>query len=427
MPSASLNSGGKIDLRPARRPDRMRIPLYPLSGSFSYKVAARSFYSKWSALHDLVCGAFEASAQQVILADSGTAALIQWLEWLQLQYGSSLTIALPSFFCDDVALAIQNIGINIVLLELSETLQISHASLDFAIRQGCNILLWPNYFGYRLRDQSVLKKARENAMLVVFDEAHTFPPARPCSYELPQQITLFSFGPYKPLAGNGGGGMYFPDPIMASSVNRFIAKKRSSRRPTWAAILDDAKRVIRVRVVWTSHKLATRLGIIRSWPISGPMPRVPDIPISALTHYQSEAAVLRWRMRCEAMHAHSEYVATLQAEVLNLWSPLRVRTLDPTCDVPLMFAVRVPSRFRYSLSEVLAAQGIQTTWLYYPLHRLAPFKDCPCEPTPVSDEWASELLILPCQWTHTMLRMRINTKDLEVAMKWLMTDEETCS
>ena len=120
------------------------------------------------------------------------------------------------------------------------------------------------------------------------------------------------------------------------------------------------------------------------------------------------------------MPAHSEYVATLQDEVLKLWSPLPVRMLDPTRDVPAMFVVRVPSRFRDSLSEVLRTQGIETTWHYDPLHRFAAFEDCPCEPMPVSDQLASELLVLPCQWGHTKLRLRINAPDLETAMKRLM-------
>lgn len=421
-------SNVSIDLRPNRDPDRVRIPLYPFTGSFPYKSAAKSFYSKSFVLNDLVCGAFGASAQQVVLGDTGTAVLIHWLEWLRLQNGGCLTVALPSFFCADTALAIRDSGIRIVLLDLSEALHLSHASVDFAIQQGCNVLIWPNYFGYRLRDQNVLKKARENTVLVVFDEAHTFPPAGPCSYDLPQEITLFSFGPNKPLAGNGGGGMYFPDRTMASSVTRFIESRRSSR--VWAAILDDAKSVIRTRVRWTSYEHAVRLGLNRPWPIdqrSDPAPRFADAPFPALNHYQSEVSLLRWRMRREAMPAHAEHVATLQAEVLRLWSPLLVSMLDPTCDVPAIFTVRVPSRYRYSLSAAMAAQGIQTTWHYYPLHRLAPFRDCRCEPMPVSDQLASELLVLPCQWVHTTLGLRVNAQNLETAVKWLMTNEQHCS
>jgi dTDP-4-amino-4,6-dideoxygalactose transaminase len=419
-------SGGSdvsIDQRPTRRPDRMRIPLYPLTGSFPYKTAARSFYSKSSVLNDLVCSAFGASAQQVVLADSGTAVLIHWLEWLRLQNGGSLAVALPSFFCAETAVAIRDNGIRIVLLEISEALQFSHASVDFAIQQGCKVLIWPNYFGYRLRDQNVLKRARENAVLVVFDEAHTFPPAAPCSYELPKEITLFSFGPNKPLAGSGGGGMYFPDPMMASSVNRFIERKKSSRRPIWAAVLDDAKSVVQTRTIrWMSHKHAIRFGFDGARPInqpSGPVSRLSDAPVPALNPYQSEIAALRWRQRCEVMPAHSECVTNLQAEILKLWSPVHVRMLPPTCDVLAMFAVRIPSQLRYKLSVALAAQGIQTTWYYYPLHRLAPFQDCPCEAMPVCDQLASELLVLPCQWIHTILRLRINTQDLEAAVKWV--------
>ena len=415
-PNISFDS---IDLRLNRHPDRVRIPLYPFTGSFPYKAAARSFYSKSSALNDLVCDAFGAPAQQVVLGDSGSAVLVYWLEWLQLQNGGSLTVALPSFFCADTAVAIRDNGIRIVLLELSEALHLSHASVDFAIQQGCNVLIWPNYFGYRLRDQNVLKKARDNAVLVVFDEAHTFPPARPCSYELPQEITLFSFGPNKPLAGNGGGGMYFPDSMMASSVNRFIEKKKSLHRPVWAAVLDDARDVIRTRVRWRSYQHAERLGFNRPWPIdqrSGSVSRLSDGPLPALNRYQSEVAALRWRQRCEVMPAYSECVTNLQAEILKLWSPVHVRMLTPTCDVPAMFAVRIPSQLRYKLSVALAAQGIQTTWYYYPLHRLAAFQEFPREAMPASDQLASELLMLPCHWVHTMLGLRIQIQDLKAAM-----------
>lgn len=424
----SHDVSASVDLRRNRHPDRMRIPLFPLTGAFPYKSAAKSFYPRSGALNNLVCGAFGASAQQAILGDCGTAVLIYWLEWVRIQNGGRLTVALPSFFCADTALAIRENGIQVVLLELSEALNLSQASVDFAIRQGCKVLLWPNYFGYRNHDQNGLKRARENGVCVVFDEAHTFPPARPRSYELPQEITLFSFGPNKPLAGNGGGGMYFPDPTMASAVNRFIESKESWHKPAWAAVLDDAKSVIRTRVRWASYQLSVRLNLNRAWPIDQgvPGPRLLDAPFPALNHLQSEIAAQRWQMRHEAMPAHSEYVATLQAEIRKRWDPLGARMMAPTCDVPAIFAVRVPLRIRYSLSVALAEQGIQTTWHYYPLHRLAPFQDCPCEPMPVSDQLASEILVLPCQWIHTTRRLVINVQNLESAVEWLFS-EHPCS
>lgn len=223
--------------------------------------------------------------------------------------------------------------------------------------------------------------------------------------------------------------MYFPDPAMASSVNRFIESKELWHKPTWAAVLDDAKSVIRTRVRWASYRHSVRLKLNRPWPpidrgsVAGP--RFLDAPFPALNHYQSQTAALRWQMRREAMPAHSEYVATLQAEIRKRWDPLGLRMMAPTCDVPAIFAVRVSSRFRYSLSVALAAQGIQTTWHYYPLHRLAPFQDCPREPMPVSDQLASEILVLPCQWIHTTLGLRINAENLQTAVEWL-TSEQPC-
>jgi dTDP-4-amino-4,6-dideoxygalactose transaminase len=426
--SGDENAG--VDLRRNRHPDRTRMPLYPFTGSISYKSAATSFYRKSGVLNNLICGAFGASAQQVLVGDCGTAVLIFWLEWARVQSRGHLAVALPSFFCADTALAIQENGVHVVLLELTETLNLSQASVDFAIQQGCKVILWPNYFGYRMHDQNALKRARENGVWVVFDEAHTFPPAEPCSYDLPQETTLFSFGPNKPLAGNGGGGMYFPDSAMARSVNRFIESKGARQRSTWAGVRDDAKGAIRTRVRWASYQYSVRLKLNRSWPPidrgSVSRPRLLDAPFPTLSHYQSQTAALRWQMRCKAMPAHSEYVATLQAEIRKRWEPLHVRMMARTCDVPTIFAVRVASRFRYSLSVALAAQGMQTTWCYYPLHRLAPFQDCPHEPMPVSDRLASEIFVLPCQWIHTTRRLMINARNLEAAVEWL-TNEQLCS
>lgn len=396
-----------IDLRDIKYPDcRVRMPLYPLAGSFSSKSAIRSFiYSKSSELKNLICCAFGTSTRQVLLGESGTTALVYWLEWLRLQNGGRLSVALPSFFCEETASAIRNQGVRIVLLEISEDLQLSHASVDFAIKQGCNVLIWPNYFGYRLRDQLVLKKARENSLLVVFDEAHTFPPAGPCFYISPQEITLFSFGVNKPLAGIGGGGMYFPDPAMAAQVSQFIQSRRSSRKSAFTAVLVDIKNVVHTRLRWISPRVVALIGSKRT---SSPVPRVSDAPFPALNHYHSEVAAARWSLRRETMPAHAEHVEALQAEILKLWNPLSVSMLPPTCDVPTMFTVRVSSRFRYSLAEALREQGIQTTWHFHPLHHLVSFQDCPREPMPVSDQLASELITLPCQWEHTMLGLKIN-------------------
>jgi len=393
-----------IDLQNIRYPDcPVRMPLYPLAGHFSGKSAIRSFfYSKSDVLNNLICCVFGSSAQQVLLGESGTATLVYWLEWLQLQNGGRLSVALPSFFCEETALAIRDQGSHIVLLELSEDLQLSHASIDFAIQHGCNVLIWPNYFGYRLRNQNILRKARENSILVVFDEAHTFPPAQPCSYELPQEITLFSFGVNKPLAGISGGGMYFPDPVMASQINNFIESKRRSWRSMFMAVTDDTKNVVYTRLRWISPQFAS---LIRPKHIASSVPHISDTPFPAMNHYHSEVAVARWRLRRETMPAHLEYVAVLQSEVLKLWSTFSVSMLSPTCDVPAMFTIRAPSKIRYSLSEALREQGIQTAWHFYPLHRLTSFQDCPREAMPVSDQLASEVLTLPCQWAHTMLKM----------------------
>ncbi len=202
--------------------------------------------------------------------------------------------------------------------------------------------------------------------------------------------------------------MYFPDPVMASQVNHFIESRRSSRRSILPAIRDDIKDVIHTRLRWISPQFVAFLGSKRS-VLSSPC---INAPFPALNHYHSEIAIARWKLRREAMPVHSENVAALQAEILKLWSPLSVSTLPPTCDIPTMFTVRVSSRFRYSLSEALRKKGIQTTWHFYPVHRLAYFQNCPRELMPVSDQLASELITLPCQWEHTMLRLKINPQHL---------------
>jgi hypothetical protein len=63
----SGNANSNVDLRRNRRPDRMQLPLYPVTGFFPYKTAVKAFYSKSGVLNDPVCDAFGASAQQVVL------------------------------------------------------------------------------------------------------------------------------------------------------------------------------------------------------------------------------------------------------------------------------------------------------------------------------------------------------------------------
>ncbi len=414
----------ELDLRLTKQPRHVTLPLYPFTGSFPSTGLRLLMNRNTPDLAVFIADCFGSGTDHVLLGSSGTAVLVYWLAWLREEYCPELAVALPSFFCAETVLAIAGTGIRVVLLDISEQLGYTGQSLDFAARSGCQVLIWPNYFGYRLRDNALLQQAENSGMLIVLDEAHTFPPAQPYAYTLPRGITLFSFACNKPLAAAGGGGLHFADREMAWGFKKFLRTKRRTRNSEFQCFVNECAEAVRNKIRWWNYTCAARLGLYRDHPAhrsasTGEEELFNLNLFPPLTPYQASMAAARWKMRQQCMTSYAEYVHNFATHILEAWQSIGVRVLTDVLDTPAIFAVRVPSALRYPLSAALAQLGIQTTWHYFPIHRLKAFAGCQAEPMPVSDQMASEILVLPCQWVHSALHLQLAPSVLAESLRLL--------
>lgn len=76
-------------------------------------------------------------------------------------------------------------------------------------------------------------------------------------------------------------------------------------------------------------------------------------------------------------------------------------------NLPSLVTLRVPAPRRYRDASALAHDPIQSTWYYYPLHRLSAFAHCVAKAMVHCEAMAAETPMLPCQWIHTEMSCRI--------------------
>lgn len=347
----------------------------------------------------------------VHLFHSGKEALAAYLGWLRKEHGIS-KVAMPAFCCPEVCAAVLNAGAKPVFLDFDSNWQLSKKSIEYARSRNCGAVIWPNLFGARHRPAERLKDIKDQGLVLIADEAQSFP--------LPDGVVtlgnvalLFSFGPTKRLAGIGGGAV-----CAAPGEEDFSAYvvKLATRRARSETIGKQVDQALLCRLRWRNNWLAEKLGVLPKLErnLSSLLERSEHIKahfsLEGLSDQQARIAVLNWLLMDEVSDIHREAYSHIASVIRSSLGNSAIQPLEGIAHHPSVLALRVPGPLRYAISKEFARRGIQTTWYYYPLNRISPWLQYESESTPNCDSFASEILVLPFQWTHTRLGLQISDK-----------------
>ena len=389
-----------MDTRFLPLPEKTAIPIYPALGSFTLPPIRDYRYR----LRSQIAGLFEADTSQILLAGSASKALCSYLTEKNKHRLAPLRIALPAYMCISMAQAITSAGCLPVFIDLDASLQIKAESIEFMVEQACSYIVWPNYFGPRTRSKVIAQKLHKAGILIIADEAQSFPfgveTIRAFTNQY-AQLALFSFGPSKPLAGIGGGGIYMPKPDAEFSK---LVQSPTVIRPQASNYRKQFIASIRQHLVWHHPRIARHTGFAQERGddvVEFLETTSRTISFSPITNTQAYVALhnLRQATNPQTIARHEHYLSKLRTS-LTTSQPTAWRFLENIEGAAAIVAIYLPHAKRRGIFELLASGGMQATWYFMPLNELPRYKSYPSEDTWQTREIAENIAIVAFQWRH---------------------------
>lgn len=336
----------------------------------------------------LLAAVFRVSPAEVRLTASGTAALR--LALASVRRADLDEVIVPTFACPNVAQAVLDEGMRPALCDVGTDLRLNPVTIERALTSRTVGVVAVRPFGL-VPDVSTF--CGERGLVLFDDAAQALPEPSVGGY-----ATILSFGPQKPLPIGRGGALIG---LSGQVQPRALTEARPS------ALRDTARRVAArtVRQYWSRG------------------PSVLGLAPTLRTHVPEAIETVDYTAPVEGMDATS---ARLLARALgasddayrteHISSFLEVlagkRSCQPLTDaretlrhgyLPLVCASRVKVAAR------LAARGLETSWLYYPLHRTKRYGAyARGRQLLVGDRLWRELLLVPCRpWLRGRVRDRV--------------------
>lgn len=354
-------------------PRAIRVPLHP--------AAPRLRATPGNTARDVLARVLDVDPRRVVVTSSGTAALRLALRGLGVDGGSGGEVVVPTFACGQVVQAVLDEGLRPVLADVGDDLCLTVSSVARATTRRTRAVVAVRAFGVA---PDVLGHCREAGLAVVDDAAQSLPTVRTGAAS-----TVLSFGPQKPVpAGVGGALVLGEGATVASHVP--VGDWRSTR------VRDAAVRG--VRRVWARGPAAVRLA-------PALLDRVPDAIeradySRACTLLPRAADPVVARALAATSSVATEERALVHARFADALSGSTTTRLHARSAQHLRHGYCVLlTDDRPRVAAELAAAGVETSWLYYPLHRTSRYgRWASAGPWPAyaDDVWRRTLLV-PCR------------------------------
>ena len=402
-----------IDTRYPPQPHKMNMPLYPLQGKVLPHIRPTLFshQREVSRLRQRIGESFGLSESNCHLGVSARHVLYYLLRFLRHKIGRDVSVAVPSFYCAYTAAEIMKSGARLILVDIDNHLGLSSDTLQNLAARRVDVLIAPDLFGVGHWNHDKMDMLRKGGTVVVHDRAHTFPVPR-ISEPPKSDVTLFSFGVSKPLAGSGGGGLVIKDRVLSYQFADYYQTQEVLEAPSRAlAAWNIYLGAWRIKARHKGPKVAIGLGLISSLfsdqrehlekAVHIPKGQTQDA-WHPLSQTQASIALKNWG-RMEGVW--DEYISlrdNLLEAIEHALSPQAVHHIKEFQHTS-MVALRLQPEKRHRIAQVFADNGLQTTWYYYPLHKLKAFQENPTQHFPGTVRAAGEVLIVPCHWSHKKL------------------------
>ena len=237
---------------------------------------------------------------------------------------------------------------------------------------------------------------------------HAFPS---CYGDLHWDVALASFHPSKRLPGLGGGAIAIRDRGLAEL---FQAKLRAHTR--WTTLRQSstnsflkhsarfALRQAQKAIPFASALDSKRTNLHQSWQDSE---RAAEAHLAGRLQPQPLPHV--WARYINAILPQSSVLMARSVRHFQLLAQVVSKALGPEAlaymqhleDSPTHFVLKVDPARRFQLGQSLTDQGVECSWLYYPLHRLARFSILDDDQFPTSIALARSTLLIPFNAAHS--------------------------
>lgn len=290
-------------------------------------------------------------------------------------------VIVPSFGCPQVIEAVLDVGLTPVLCDTAPDRAVPDlAAIEAVASERSLALVAASVLGERVELEAIEAWAEAAGVAVIDDAAQAFAGA-PKSGRCPGtggQLGVLSFGRHKPVCVGEGGALVVNAPALAPFVQ--AAREQLDirwRRAAFARARADEPATPRPWFTDVADALAHPL----------PPPYAADM--------DGATAV---RVFARLAETDEPELAARVAERLAARTPARLRPRPHDPALPrLYFAVEVPPSERHALAGSLAAAGVETSWLYLPLHHSPRYAGYTRAPLVHAEALWPKLLLLPCR------------------------------
>ncbi|MFE2205062.1 DegT/DnrJ/EryC1/StrS family aminotransferase [Streptomyces rubiginosohelvolus] len=380
----------------------MAVPLYPCPrpGKHYVRALARGNHDPAALTHEArrrLGALLHVPPHDIVFTDSGAAALTLVLRAVRLSANDEVLI--PTFACPRMIDAVLAAGLTPVLCDVDDTGNIDPEDVRARLSAHSRAVVAGHTFGLPA-DLPALRDLCRTAELHLIDDAAQ---ALGTSYDHRPVGTwgsygILSFGRHKPVfAGGGGAVVRTGGPAMSASPTPHAGRASGARTLARAGMLDA------LRAVHSS--LPGRLGLQ-----GGLSDDVAEVMETAATQVNLEAS-LPWVGAAflidQLMHL-DRYQQRQRRHLVRLRAALESHPVlrfpaEASGHAINFLALRCPPDRRHDVAAHLARTGIETTWLYYPLHRVRRYAHALVDrgPFPRAEALWTRTLCVPCRGWHS--------------------------
>lgn len=357
-----------------RFPADVRVPLCPapIGGRWSEVSPGR--------MRDMLGGHLRVDPDRVFLVNSGTAALC--LAFAALQPASDGEVLVSTFVCPSVVQAIRTCGLTPQFVDVAGPARFvpSLPAMLSRVSSRTVAVLAADVLGHYSPTPELAEALRSARVAVIDDAAQSFgssPNGRITGTS--GTFGILSFGRHKPLSIGAGGALIVNDARFVSATRRvFAGLPLAAPHPLPAPWFDEVPDGIRS---------------VLNRPVEPA--RMRDLGLQQL-----DDALGVWEVTAKRATA-------LGMEIVHCLDSRYLRNsyrLDQGW-VPSFLVVEVAAQSRTHLAQALAVRGVETTWLYFPMHRVLAGRH-EWKAFPVADELWKRTLCLPCRGQLTASHVR---------------------
>ncbi|GAA3086052.1 hypothetical protein GCM10017562_65110 [Streptomyces roseofulvus] len=339
---------------------------------------------------------------RVLLTESGSHALVTALRMLRRNPQDEVVV--PAFSCPSLVAAVLAAGMVPVLCDLDEDWAMGPEQVSPVLSASTRVVIAAHIFGTPADLPGLQELCDARGIDLVDDAAQALGgvvAGRPMGSW--GRCGVLSFGRHKPLFAGGGGALVLDE--RAAEVLAEPLPQRARRGAGWDSLLHAAR-------MDALRRLDTRLPVrLRLQPAPVEDARVP------LEHYQLADAgaagmpAVHGALLLDQLSRLDQDRSRVRAAAARYTSALSPALLPPPDAVlagelnfvPLVCA---PAD-RRSIAAHFASLGVETTWLYYPMHRVRQYRGrVRVGRLQVSDALWKSVLCVPGRGRHTDEQIR---------------------